>query len=340
MPIPEDESIWENLNIMFATKKGTVRRNKLSSFTEVRANGKIAMKFEGEDSDDKLVNVKVCSDNQNVMLATKNGKCINFPVDEIRVFASRASTGVRGIKLQDGDEVISMTILDRCEVDTDTRMAYLKKSKEKIGAIEEDIVEPDESYNITEISDELFNSMKEKEQFILTISNKGFGKKTSSYEYRVTHRGGSGITNIKLGKKSSEVVAAFPILEHQQIILVTDAGKLIRIPTNSIRVAGRMTQGVTLFKVAEDEGVVSVAVIDIDEEEKIDNIETTDNNEEFVQNNKPIEQNLNNTNTIEESLNKEELENSEDTQKKDSKDKNVKITEKDNSSSDLFDLFG
>jgi len=340
MPIPEDESIWENLNIMFATKKGTVRRNKLSSFTEVRANGKIAMKFEGEDSDDKLVNVKVCLDNQNVMLATKNGKCINFPVDEIRVFASRASTGVRGIKLQDGDEVISMTILDRCEVDTDTRMAYLKKSKEKIGAIEEDIVEPDESYNITEISDELFNSMKEKEQFILTISNKGFGKKTSSYEYRVTHRGGSGITNIKLGKKSSEVVAAFPILEHQQIILVTDAGKLIRIPTNSIRVAGRMTQGVTLFKVAENEGVVSVAVIDIDEEEKIDNIETADNNEEFVQNNKPIEKNLNNTNTIEESLNKEELENSEDTQKKDSKDKNVKITEKDNSSGDLFDLFG
>lgn len=351
MPIPEDETTWENLNIIFATKKGTIRRNKLSAFTEVRANGKIAMKFEGEDSDDKLVNVKVCNDNQNIMLATKNGKCINFPISEIRVFASRASTGVRGIKLQSGDEVISMTILDCFDTDTATRMAYLKKSKEKRGAFveDDDSLEAEESYNPTEISDEKFNEMQEKEQFILTVSNKGFGKKTSSYEYRVTHRGGSGITNIKLSKKSNAVVAAFPILEHQQIILVTDAGKLIRIPTDSIRVAGRMTQGVTLFRVADDESVVSVAVIDSDDEETENvNNELPTNNEPKLAKDIPEEIDKNNMdgistdevdlfNEIKETENVEDYTPEQNSPNRKKEDQDKKENKKDKT--DLFDLF-
>ncbi len=273
MPLPEDEATWENLHIMFATKKGTVRRNQLSAFTEVRANGKIAMKFEGEDADDALVGAKVCSEDQNIMLATKDGKCINFPVGEIRVFASRASTGVRGIKLANGDEVISMTVLNGFDADSAVRMAYLKKSRALRGALEDesadDAVDDGVGENVAdvEITDEQFAHMQAAEQFILTVADGGFGKKTSCYEYRVTHRGGIGITNIKLNKKSTGIVATFPILAHQQIILVTDAGKLIRIPTDGVRIAGRMTQGVTLFKVADDEKVVSVAVVDASDED-------------------------------------------------------------------------
>jgi DNA gyrase subunit A len=281
MPLPEDESTWENLHIMFATKKGTVRRNVLSAFTEVRANGKIAMKFEGEDADDALIGVSVCSEDQNIMLATKDGKCINFPVGEIRVFASRASTGVRGIKLAKGDEVISMTVLNGFDVDTAVRVAYLKKSRALRGTLEDegsDETDTNETITDIEITDEQFKKMQDGEQFILTVANGGFGKKTSCYEYRVSHRGGSGITNIKLNKKSTGVVATFPILDHQQIILVTDAGKLIRIPTDGVRIAGRMTQGVTLFKVADDEKVVSVAVVDVQDEDDGDDNETSNNN--------------------------------------------------------------
>ena len=296
MPLPEDENTWDNLSIMFATKKGTVRRNKLSAFTEVRANGKIAMKFEGEDADDALVSVKVCDDTQNIMLATKNGKCINFNVSEIRVFASRASTGVRGIKLLSGDEVISMTILNGSDADAATRAAYLKKSKALRGVIDDeeasDDVDADTSVPEITISDEKFAEMQKNEQFMLTVTDGGFGKKTSSYEYRTTHRGGSGITNIKLNKKSSGVVSLFPILDHQQIILVTDAGKLIRIPTDSIRIAGRMTQGVILFKIADDEKVVSVAVVDADEDDDgNDNNEANSNN--ISNNNNPNNNEIN-----------------------------------------------
>ena len=285
------------------------------------------------------------------MLATKNGKCINFPISEIRVFASRASTGVRGIKLQREDEVISMTILDCFDTDTATRMAYLKKSKEKRGTFveDDDSLEAEESYNPTEISDEKFNEMQEKEQFILTVSNKGFGKKTSSYEYRVTHRGGSGITNIKLSKKSNAVVAAFPILEHQQIILVTDAGKLIRIPTDSIRVAGRMTQGVTLFRVADNESVVSVAVIDSDDEETENvNNELPTNNEPKLTKDIPEEIDKNNMdgistdevdlfNEIKETENVEDYtpEQNSPNRKKEDQDKKENKEDK----TDLFDLF-
>ena len=255
MRMPEDPDVIEKLDIMFATSHGSVRRNKLTDFANIRSNGLIAMKLSDDES---LVSVKICTEDEDVMLATKMGKAIRFPVTDIRVFAGRNSTGVRGIKLKDKkDEVISMSILKHLDITPDERNAYLKAASQIVGS-DDDGFEYEETS--LELSEERFREMLEKEQIVLTVSNKGFGKRTSAYEYRVSGRGGQGVTNMALTKKNGgEVVSTFPVTDSHQIMLVTDQGKLIRTPVENIRTTGRSAQGVTIFKVNDDENVVSVA---------------------------------------------------------------------------------
>ncbi len=255
MRMPENEDIWDELDIMFATSHGSVRRNKLSDFKNIRSNGLIAMKLgEGES----LVSVKICKEDEDIMLATRMGKAIRFPVTDIRVFSGRTSTGVRGIKLkQKDDEVISMSVLKHIDVTPDERNAYLKMASQVIGEDAEGMDVEDTDYELTQ---ERFQELLDNEQVVLTISNKGFGKRTSAYEYRVSGRGGQGVANMALTKKNGgAVVATFPVTDSHQIMLVTDGGQLIRTPVMNVRTTGRSAQGVTIFKVGADEQVVSVA---------------------------------------------------------------------------------
>ncbi|MEE8507202.1 MAG: DNA gyrase C-terminal beta-propeller domain-containing protein, partial [Kiloniellales bacterium] len=263
MPLPEDESSWADMYVMFATSGGGVRRNRLSDFTHVMANGKIAMKL--EEHNGRLVSVRTCTDRDDVLLANAGGKCIRFPVTDVRVFSGRTSTGVRGIKLLDkDDEVISMTILDHMGVDVEVRDTYLRyanaKRRAENGDAAQDVGAP-KDFGL-EISKAELDELEDGEQFILSIAADGLGKRSSAYEYRITGRGGQGIVNMDLsrGKDATPRVAgAFPVNPGDQIVLVTDAGKLIRCPVHDIRIAGRSTRGVRLFNVAEDERVVSVA---------------------------------------------------------------------------------
>lgn len=233
MPMPEDESAWGDLNVVFATSVGDVRRNQLSDFVDIRANGKIAMKLgEGE----RLIAVRTCSEDDDVLLATRNGKAIRFTVSDVRVFKGRDSTGVRGIRM-DGDEVISMSVLRHVDFDMEARDAY---QRGEMTATETE-------------------RMLADEEIILTVTENGYGKRTSAYEYRITNRGGQGIANIDLTDKNGPVVASFPVNHEDEIMLVSDGGKLIRMPVHDIRVCGRKTQGVMLFRTAEGERVVSVA---------------------------------------------------------------------------------
>ncbi|MGQ0528162.1 MAG: DNA gyrase subunit A [Alphaproteobacteria bacterium] len=253
--LPENEDLWKELDIMFATSHGTVRRNKLSDFGNIRANGLIAMKLgEGE----KLVSVKICRPDEDIMLATRLGKAIRFPASDIRVFSGRTSTGVRGIKLGKSDEVISMSVLKHLDVSPEERVAYFKAANRNedvvAGSAEEGAVA-----NIL-LTPVRIQEMKEKEQFLLTVTNKGFGKRTSSYEYRVSGRGGQGVTNMSLtARNGGAMVSTFPVTDSHQIMLVTDQGQLIRTPVETVRITGRAAQGVTIFRVGENEQVVSVA---------------------------------------------------------------------------------
>ncbi|GIL38416.1 DNA gyrase subunit A [Rhodospirillales bacterium TMPK1] len=263
MPLPEDEASWENLFVMFATSMGTVRRNRLSDFQNIRSNGLIAMKLE---EGERLIEVRTCSDDNDILLATRAGRCIRFEVPEVRVFAGRTSTGVRGIKLAKDDEVISMSVLRHVDASPDERAAYLKQANAlrratgEAAAIEEP-TDSDEEGAIGEasLSAERFIELQANEEFLLTVTDRGFGKRTSAYEYRVTGRGGQGIENMRFGEKSRAVAATFPAGETDQVMLVTDGGQIIRMPLHDVRVAGRRTMGVTLFRVSADEHVVSVA---------------------------------------------------------------------------------
>jgi DNA gyrase subunit A len=261
--VPEDEEVWEKLDIMFATSHGSVRRNKLTDFQNIRSNGLIAMKLADDES---LVSVKICKEDEDVMLASRNGKAIRFPVTGVRVFSGRTSTGVRGIKLGKGDEVISMSILKHLETSPEERTAYLKAANQLRGADDEGAEL--EGGDIS-LSEERFKEMQEAEEFLLTVTNGGFGKRTSSYEYRVSGRGGQGVANMSLTKKNGgEVVATFPVTDDHQVMLVSDQGQLIRMPVHNVRFTGRAAQGVTMFKVAKDEHVMSVAwLIEEDDEE-------------------------------------------------------------------------
>ena len=269
MPMPEDEETWEHLFVMFATSSGNVRRNRLSDFTSVMVNGKIAMKL---DEGDKLVGVQDCTESDDVLLSAKGGKCIRFPVVDVRVFASRASTGVRGMKFRGDDEVISMTIVRHVDCDSEERKNYLKVQSARRRAIGAESGEGDEDL-VTDptqlgLSEERYAVMLAAEQFILTVTENGYGKRTSAYDYRITGRGGMGITNIETSARNGSVVASFPVDESDQLVMVTDGGQLIRTTVHDIRIAARNTQGVTLFKTADDEHVVSVTRLsDVEDDE-------------------------------------------------------------------------
>jgi len=251
--MPYDQSDDKN-NIVFATSTGNIRRNRLTDFHNINANGKIAMKLR---EDDKLVNVIICSEKDNIFMSTRLGKCIRFGCKDLRVFSGRSSIGVRGVRLAKNDSVISLTILNGIDFDVEERNEYLKVST---------LIRKGEKFEMKLLSDEKFKILKENEEFILSVTDKGFGKRSSAFEYRKTNRGGVGIANMQLGERNgSQVVASFPITDKDQLMLVTDKGKLIRCPVNDIRIAGRQTQGVTLFNVSDEEKVVSVAKLEENE---------------------------------------------------------------------------
>ncbi|MBS0285414.1 MAG: DNA gyrase subunit A [Proteobacteria bacterium] len=259
LPLPEDEAEWGALHVMFATAKGNVRRNSMDAFTNVPSNGKIAMKFEGEDEDDRLIGVALLDEEDDVLLATRQGKAIRFPGGDVREFQSRNSTGVRGMRLAKGDEVISLSILHKVGVrDSDEREDYLRHAPWK---------GEDAERAPRAMDDERFAHLAEHEQFILTVCANGYGKMSSAYEYRRTGRGGQGITNIDNIARNGLVVASFPATKAQQLMLVTDQAKMIRIPLGDLRVIGRGSAGVRLFNVANDEHVVSAARIEESAEE-------------------------------------------------------------------------
>jgi DNA gyrase subunit A len=260
LPLPEDEESWGDLHILFATCKGTVRRNSMDAFRNIPTAGKIAMRFgEGEDGDaeDRLIGVSLLTEEDDVLLATKNGKAIRFAATAVREFQSRTATGVRGITLAPGDEVISLSVFGRVGTTQDEKEAYLRFAPWKA-----------EKEGEPSLSPERFAEMAEKEQFVLTVTANGYGKRSSAYEYRRTNRGGQGITNIVASERNGDVVASFPAKNGEQIILVTDQAKLIRTTVGDIRIVGRNTQGVRLFHVAADEHVVAAAKIDESEDEE------------------------------------------------------------------------
>ncbi|MGQ2968626.1 MAG: DNA gyrase subunit A [Allorhizobium sp.] len=262
MPLPEDETSWGNLDVMFSTTRGTVRRNKLSDFIQVNRNGKIAMKLEEEG--DEILGVETCTEHDDVLLTTALGQAIRFPVDEVRVFAGRNSIGVRGLTLADGDRLISMTILGHVDAEPWERAAYLKRSavERRASGVEEDDIAlvGEEVAEEGELQEDRYQELKAREQFVLTVSVKGFGKRSSSYDFRTSGRGGKGIRATDTSKTAEigELVAAFPVEEKDQLMLVSDGGQLIRVPVNGIRIASRATKGVTIFSTAKDEKVVSV----------------------------------------------------------------------------------
>jgi DNA gyrase subunit A len=255
LTLPEDEAEWGGLSVVFATAKGYARRNSMDAFANVPSNGKIAMKFEGEDADDRLIGVELLTADDDVLIASRNGKAIRFAADDIREFQSRASTGVRAMKLLKGDEVISLSILGRVGTTPEEREDYLRFAPWK-----------PEKEGEPSLSAERIAEMAEKEQFILTVCANGYGKLSSAYGYRRTGRGGQGITNIDNVERNGPVVASFPATKGDQLMLVTDQAKLIRMPLDSLRVLGRGTAGVRLFNVGEDEHVVSAAKIEDSDE--------------------------------------------------------------------------
>lgn len=291
MPLPENEDTWDKLNIMFATNRGTVRRNSLTDFKYVASNGKIAMKL---DEGDHLTSVRVCDESQHILLSTKQGKCIRFPVGSVREFKSRASTGVRGIKLDAGNEVTSMAVLKGSELnDVNIRSEYLKISPEirselsalllqmdqvksqkeqpeQISIDTPDLSEGEINKQIDELvakisstlSPDVIKDWAHNEEFIITITENGYGKRSSAYEYRVTNRGGSGIVNIITSSRNGQVVASYRIADTDHLMLITGKGRLIRCPVHDVRITGRNTQGVTIFKTNGDEKVISVAKIE------------------------------------------------------------------------------
>ncbi len=275
MPLPEDEAEWANYDVMFATTRGTVRRNKLSDFTSVNRAGKIAMKLDvGED----IVDVQVCRETDDTLLTTQKGQCIRFAATDVRVFKGRDSMGVRGISLGQGDRVIGLSILRHVEVDAGERLAYLKNRRAVAGditaestieAVADEVasegIEP-EAIEPTSLSPERVGELSAAEQIILTVSANGFGKRTSSYEYRVTGRGGKGIVAMAVNARNGNLVASFPVDDLDGLMLVTNRGQLIRVPVDGIRVAGRGTQGVTIFRTAAKEEVVSVERIPAEED--------------------------------------------------------------------------
>jgi DNA gyrase subunit A len=260
MPLPEDEADWQKLDIMFATRSGGVRRNSLADFVEINKNGKIAMKL---DEGDSIIGVETCSANDDVLLTTSLGQAIRFQVDEVRVFKGRDSTGVRGISLAEGDKVIAMAVINHFDATSEERAAYLKMSRAVRGETEsEDTASDDLEETVAgELNQDRYVAMSAVEQFILTVSENGYGKRTSSHEYRTTGRGGKGIVAMAVNDRNGPLIGSFPVEGEDEIMLITDAGQTIRLPVGGdkpIRIVGRSSQGVIVFKTADDEKVVSV----------------------------------------------------------------------------------
>ena len=257
LPLPEDEASWAKLDVMFATNGGTVRRNKLSDFVEVRQNGKIAMKL---DEGDRIIGVEICTENHDVLLTSAEGQAIRFPVTDVRVFKGRESAGVRGIKLEGKDQVISMAILGHVEASAAERAAYIRQANSirRGGVEQEPEIDAEESTETVVLSTERYAELSAHEQFVLTVSENGYGKRSSAYEYRISGRGGKGIIAMVVNKRNGKLMASFPVEDSDQIMLVTDGGQLIRIPVEGISIVGRSTQGVIVFDTAEGEHVVSV----------------------------------------------------------------------------------
>jgi DNA gyrase subunit A len=278
LPLPQDESLWENLHLVFATASGGVRRNKLADFRNVRAAGLIAMKL---DEGDRLIGVATCRDGDDVFLATKLGRCIRFQItdDNLRVFSGRDSAGVRGIKLGKDDEVISLSVLRHVEATPDERAAYLKYTAAQRRIGEDDAVEvpaeTEEAVADIALSEARIRELSEGEEILLTVTNAGFGKRSSAYEYRVTGRGGQGIANITLSAKrnGTAVAASFQVREGDDVMLVTDGGRLIRVPVDQVRITGRSVMGVTLFRLDDDEHVTSVfPVLEQEQEAEVEDV--------------------------------------------------------------------
>ena len=279
LPLPQDETLWENLHLVFATAGGNVRRNRLSDFRNMRASGLIAMKL---DEGDSLIGVSTCREGDDVMLATRRGRCIRFQAEagELRVFAGRDSTGVRGIRLLGDDAVISLAVLRHVEASPGERASYLRHAAQKRRAAGEDVAEPnvngtgtavEEVGEVVEeeaLSSDRIGLMEEAEEILLTVTDRGFGKRSSAYEYRVTGRGGQGITNITLSPRTGrEVVATFPVRPGDDVMLMTDAGRLIRLPADQVRITGRSAQGVTLLRLGDGEKVAACFPVVLDEDE-------------------------------------------------------------------------
>ena len=256
MPLPENEEDWARLDVMFATAQGNIRRNKLSDFVNVNRAGKIAMKL---DEGDAIVDVQISTEDDDVLLTTASGQCIRFPTTEVRVFKGRDSSGVRGISLSKDDSVISMAILHHVDATSDERLAYIKMRRAIAGEVATDDGAQDEEASVgAALSQERYAELSAREQIVLTLSENGYGKRSSAYEIRITGRGGKGIVAMVVNDRNGKLVGSFPVEQSDQIMLVTDGGQLIRCPVDGIRVAGRGTQGVTIFDTAEGERVVSV----------------------------------------------------------------------------------
>ena len=262
MPLPENPNDVATLHLMFATRSGGVRRNALDDFESINRSGKIAMKL---DDGDMIAGVEVCTDADDVLLTTAQGQCIRFCVSDVRVFKGRDSTGVRGIRLENGDHVISMAVIRHMDATAEERVAFLKMSRAVAGEEADVEASDEEAVADTGLSQERYAAMGAAEQVILTVSSNGYGKRTSSFEYRITNRGGKGIVAMAVNGRNGPLVASFPVEVTDQIMLVTDGGQLIRCPVDGIRKAGRSTQGVIVINTADDEHVVSVECLKEDE---------------------------------------------------------------------------
>ena len=267
MALPENEEDWANMDIMFAARSGGVRRNSLADFTRVNRNGKIAMK---PDEGDGIVDVRLCSEDDDLLLTSAMGKAIRFKVTDVRRFVGRTSSGVRGIKLADGDEVISMAVLRHVDVETDEARAYMKHANAMRRALGEGEDESPDDVIESSLSDERIGELGGKEQFLLTLADDGFGKRSSSYDYRCMNRGGQGVTAQELSRKGEDnarLVRSFSIEEQDQLMIVTDGGQLIRCPVKNIRIVSRSSRGVTVIRVKDEERVVSVERIEDSDED-------------------------------------------------------------------------
>ncbi|APZ54729.1 DNA gyrase subunit A [Salipiger abyssi] len=261
MPVDRDEEDWDDLQIVFATSKGSVRRNRLSDFTNVMRNGKIAMKFEGEDEATRLINARICSEDDDVMLVTDSGRAIRFPVPDVRVFNSRNSTGVRGVKLNNGDEVVSMSVIRHFEAESDERASYLKMRRLMAGVTEDEGADEEDGNADSLLPSERYAEMSAAENLILTITAKGLGKLSSSHDYPIRGRGGMGVTAWEKSMRGGPIVASFPVEMDDQIMLATSTGQSIRVPVEGISFRSRSAGGVKVFNTRAGETVVSVAWI-------------------------------------------------------------------------------